>query len=256
MTHRYLAIILAVLLTAVAGCSKKQVPDPPTAQAELTSRLFAALQDQRYDEALVILDKLQVLAPDDATLGTMKEIRDNVIASRCNKKVQGLIDQGKLDQAFNIVRNENKTYPGVEDLINLEKNLDELRTLQQKADHLANAKTSAELDAALKDIEYTAQDYPQAKKLHADIKVRKAQLAKMRKAEAEAREKAEREARMKAAEERRKAVEAARKKAREEAQARADAAAKAAREEAGKEESAKPAGDPEFIGPQPRQSKQ
>lgn len=255
MTHRYLAIILTVLLTAVAGCSKKQAPDPPVAQAELTSRLFAALQDQRYDEALVILDKLKVLAPDDATLVAMEDIRDNIIINRCTEKIRSLVDQGKFDQALTVVHDENKTYPGIKDLQKLEDNLKELAELQKKADRLANAKTSVELDAALKDIEYTAKDYPQAEKLHSDIKARKVQLAKMRKAEAEAREKAEREARMKAAEERRKAVEAARKKAREEAQARADAAAKAAREEAGKEESANSAGDSEFIGPQPQQSK-
>ena len=244
MIYRYLTIVFAVLLLGVTGCSEKRVSDPPTARAELTSRLFEALKYQRYDEALVIIDKLRVIS--DAA--ELEEMRDRIIVNRCVKKVQPLVNQGKLEEARNIIHEDYKSNTTVRVLADMEEKIDELIKLKKKADRLAKASNAAELEAAIKDIEYSVQDNPQAKQLVADLAVRRRDLEVMRKAEAAAREKAEREARRKAAEARKKAIEEARKKAAEEARARAEAAEKAAQELAGKDSSADPASN-QFVGP-------
>ena len=244
MIYRYLTIVFAVLLLGVTGCSEKRVSDPPTARLELTSRLFEALKYQRYDEALAIIDKLSAISDDSALAG----MRGRIIVTRCVKQVQPLIDQGKLKEARDIVHREHNNNKTIRELGDMEEKIEELIKLQKNADRLAKASTAAELDAAIKDVEYSIQDIPEAKQLKADLEVRRRDLAAMRKAEAAAREKAEQEASRKAAETRKKNIEEARKKSAEEARARAAAAEKAAQELLEKDSATDP-GSSQFVGP-------
>lgn len=245
MIYRYIiaCVLLTVLLT---GCRKEEIADPPLARAELTTRLYDALQYDRLDEALEIIGKLLSIYPDDAELG---EMHDRIVITRCIRRIQPLIDSGKLAEARKIVREENKNYPAVSYFRELDEELETLVILQNRAESLAAAKTPAELETALKNIEYSIQDHPQAEQLKRDIDKRRQDLVNMRKAEAEARAKAEKEAREKAIAARRKAREEARKKAQAEARARAEAAAQAARENAEKDAAAD-SESKNFVGPQ------
>ena len=90
-------ILMAAVLTAGVGCSKKQVPDPPSARAELTARLFETLDGKRYDEALVIVDKLLALDANDADL---MEMRDRIVGNIATGRVRDFIADEDLEGAL------------------------------------------------------------------------------------------------------------------------------------------------------------
>lgn len=184
--------ILAVLLT-LSGCSERKVSDPPTSRAELTVRLFDALKYKRYTDALAILDKLQALEPEDADL---MEMRDRLIVNICTGKVQEYINAGKLENAQKYIRQQRKKHPMLTKLRMLEEDVNNLINLRNAARRLANAATIPEIASALENIAPLAARYPDAKKLHSDIKQRRNELNKLRaeeqrKAEAAAKSPAE-----------------------------------------------------------------
>ena len=242
MVYRILLICL-VVLTVATGCSDQRVPDPPTARAELTERLFDALNYKRYDEALAIIEKLLALYPDDSEL---MEMKSRVIVNACVERIQPLINQGNLEEALKIVRQEAKKHLAIRKFYELEAEILKLLNLQKLAENLKNAKTAAELEDALKKIETPAAEYPLAVNLHNDMKARRIHLARIRKAEAAA--KAQAEARAKAEAE--KARASARAQAQAEARVKAEAAAKDAREKFRQQQEANK--KEEFVGPRPK----
>ena len=171
--------ILALLLT-LSGCSESKVSDPPTSRAELTVRLFDALKGRRYTDALAILDKLQTLEPEDADL---MEMRDRLIVNICTGKVQEYINNGKLENAQTYLRWQRKKHPMLHNLRMLEEDVNNLIDLRNAANRLANAATIPEIASALENIAPLAARYPDAKKLHSDIKIRRSELNKLRAAE-------------------------------------------------------------------------
>ena len=186
MCLRLLILLAAVLMTG-AGCSKKQAPDPPSARAELTVRLFETLNDKRYEETLVIIDKLLALDSNDADL---MEMRDRVVGNIAAAKIQNFINNNELEKAHRYIRYERKLYPVMPRLRLLEEEVENLIALSDAAQKLAAARTIPELTAALDRIVPIAAKYPKAELLHKDIARRKDELKKMRIAAARAVEKA------------------------------------------------------------------
>lgn len=173
------ALPICCLLLAVitAGCGKSDAPDPPVSRVELTNRLFETIKQKRDDEALNIIEKLLALEPDDIEL---MEMRDRIVSNRCSRKVQKLIDQGKLNQALALIRQERRQYPVLAQLRVQEDEVLDLINLQAAARKLAAAQNIADLAAALNTIRPLAEKYPQAKQLHNDIKKRAEDLTAMR----------------------------------------------------------------------------
>ena len=168
-----------LLLSAVifSGCSDSQVPDPPSARAELTGRLYEALQYKRDAEALAIINKLLALEPDDVDL---LEMRDRVTVNACTRAVQTHVNSGNLDKALQVVnkyRQEHSTLPGLKVL---QARISELILLRDCAANLAAANDISTLVTQLEKIAPLAAKYPQAKQLQQDIKMRRIQLARMR----------------------------------------------------------------------------
>ena len=184
----YRSIILAgALMLFICGCSDNKAPDPPSARAELTARLFDTLKEKRYNEALAIIDKLLALDANDAEL---MEMRDRIVGNVIVSKVQKYIDNQELEKALRYIQKERKTYPVMPRLRILEEDVRSLIALRNAARRLAAAKTIPELTAALDTVTPMAARYPAATQLHKDIAVRKADLKKMREAAARAAEKA------------------------------------------------------------------
>ena len=182
-----LFILFSAAIILCSGCSKKTAPDPPTARAELTVRLYETLKERRYTEALAINGKLLALDPNDADL---MEMRDRIIGNIVAVNVQKYIDQGRLEKAYSYIRKERKNYPVMPRLRLLEEEVKNLIALRDAAKKLAEASTVPELTAALELIVPLAARYPAAKQLDADIALRKVELKKMREAAASAMEKA------------------------------------------------------------------
>lgn len=181
-----LFLLFSAALILCSGCSEKTAPDPPTARAELTVRLYDTLKEKRYTEALAINDKLLALDPNDADL---MEMRDRIIGNIAALNVQKYVDQGRLEKAYAYIRKERKNYPVMPRLRLLEEEVKNLMVLRDAAEKLAEASTMPELTAALEYIVPLAARYPAAKQLNADIALRKAELKKMRDAAATAIEK-------------------------------------------------------------------
>ncbi|MBO5922952.1 MAG: hypothetical protein J6Q81_00425 [Lentisphaeria bacterium] len=186
MLYRIFMICTAALLLGT-GCSENQPPDPPSARAELTARLFETLKSKRYTEALAITDKLLSLDSNDAEL---MDMRDRIIGNIAAIKVQEYVEAGQLKAALKYLARERKLYPVMPRLRLLEEEVRNLITLRNAAQTLAAAKTIPELAAALDMIAPLAARYPAAKQLHKDIALRKAELKKMRSDAAAAVEKA------------------------------------------------------------------
>ncbi len=186
MFYRLLILFSAALIFC-SGCSKKTAPDPPTARAELTVRLYDTLKEKRYTEALAINDKLLALDPNDADL---MEMRDRIIGNIAALNVQKYVDKGRLEKAYSYIRKERKNYPVMPRLRLLEEEVKNLIVLRNAARKLAEASTIPELTAALEHIVPLAAKYPAAKQLDSDIALRKAELKKMREDAASAIEKA------------------------------------------------------------------
>ena len=167
---------LTILLLA-AGCSEEQAPEPPVSRAELTCRLFEALDANRDHDALAIVDKLLALDNNDADL---MEMRERILGNICTRKVQTLIDQENLDEAAKYVAIQRRRHPRLPKLQILENEVAELITLRNAARKLADAASPADLDLALRKIEPLSTKYPQAKQLKRDIDRRKQDLQKMR----------------------------------------------------------------------------
>lgn len=169
---------LTILLLA-AGCSEEQAPEPPVSRAELTYRLFEALDAKRDRDALAIVDKLLALDSNDADL---MEMRERILGNICTRRVQSMIDKGQLNDAAQYLNTQRRRHPGLPKLQILENEVNELITLQNAAKNLANAHDAGTLDAALNQITPLVAKYPQAKQLKSDIERRKKDLQKMRRA--------------------------------------------------------------------------
>lgn len=170
-------ILLAAVLVLGTGCSDQKAPDPPTARAELTVRLYETLNAKRYEEALAIADKLLALDSNDADL---MEMRDRIIGNIAAVKVQQYIDHGQLEKAYTYIREERKRYPAMPRLRIMEEDINNLTTLRDSARNLAKAKTIPELANALELIVPQAAKYPAAQQLHKDIAQQQKRLKKMR----------------------------------------------------------------------------
>jgi len=233
MLYRLLPMLLLAAFL-ITGCEKKRVADPPTARAELTTRLYDALQDKRYEEALAIIDKLLASDPDDVDL---LEMQIRVTANMHTVQIQQAVDDGDLDKALQLLREARKKHPAIRQFLDMEEEITALTELRDAAGTLANAKTIPELRKALETIRLMdiSGQYPQAVALQKDIAKRQQDLKNMIAAEAKA--KAEAEARARAAAEAKAKAEAeAKARAEAEARAAAEAQAKAAAEAKAKAE--------------------
>lgn len=178
------AIFLStVFLLLAAGCSKETAPDPPVARAELTRRLFEALQTKRDAEALAIVDKLLALDNDNSDL---IEMRERIIGNLCTRQVQVMVNKSNLDGARTYIARQRKRYPMMPRLKILEDEVNELIALRAAVRNLAAAKDAKSLEEALNKITPLAAKYPAAVQLKRDIAARKQDLQKMRKASAPA----------------------------------------------------------------------
>ena len=175
MLHKIFCFTALLMLTA--GCSDSKAPDPPTARAELTARLFDELKARRLDSATAIIDKLLALDPDDADL---MEMRDRLTANKATLATQNYVNRGELENALAYIQKQRKQYPVMPKLRILEEEVRGLITLRDAAQRLADAQTIPELSTALENIAPLAAKYPTAKKLHIDIKLRRRDLDKMR----------------------------------------------------------------------------
>lgn len=176
-----LFILFSAALILGCGCSKKTVPDPPLARAELTLRLNDALKLARYGEAISIIDKLLALDPDDADL---MDMRDRIIGNICVERTQQYIDRKELEKALKYVQKQRRQYPMLPRLQILEAEVSNLIAMRDAAAELARAKTIPELTAALEKITPMAAGKDAAKILAKDIQARKKELAAMRDAAA------------------------------------------------------------------------
>ena len=177
------AIFLSLsFLLFAPGCSKESAPEPPVSRAELTQRLFEALQTKRDADALAIVDKLLALDNDDSDL---IEMRERIVGNICTRKVQSWVNQGNLDAAHQYIVRQRRLYPTMPKLRILESEVNELVTLRNAAISLAAAKDVKSLEEALSKIEPLAAKYPYALQLKRDIARRKQDLQKMRQAPAE-----------------------------------------------------------------------
>ncbi len=178
--------MLVGCMLMITGCAEEKVPDPPTARAELTARLYDALKLQRNEEALAIIGKLMALDQNDADL---MEMRDRIICNICTNEVQKMLDSGRIDSARRYLRSQRRKYPMLGQLQILENEIVALQELSSAAAGLANADSIADLTAALDRIAPLAAKYPQAKRLQQDIQLRRKDLARLRAAEQVASEK-------------------------------------------------------------------
>ncbi len=177
MFYKLCCVLSGALLLLAAGCSEDAIPDPPVSRSELTARLYDALKFNRDQEALAIIDKLLALAPDDAEL---MEMRGRVVANECVRKLQVLVDAGKLNDALKLVRETRQKNPHLQRLTMLEEDIVNLIELQVCARNLSTADKIPELTAALEKITPLAAKYPQARLLQRDIAQRRSELLKMR----------------------------------------------------------------------------
>lgn len=164
----------------LSGCSDNgKIPDPPAARAELTARLYDALQDKRYEDALAITDKLKALDPNDADL---IEMHNRIVGNICVSAIQNSVDAGQLNNALEVIKKYRQQYPLMPRLRILEEEVRNLFQLTVAAQTLAQSDKIADLSAALENIAPLAAKYPQAKALRRDIMQRHAELRKMREA--------------------------------------------------------------------------
>lgn len=174
------AILLSVsFLLLASGCAEEKAPEPPISRAELTQRLFEALQTKRDSDALAILDKLLTL---DSTDSNLLEMRERIIGNISTRQVQVLVNKGDLDGARKYIIKQRKVYPMMPKLQFLEDEVNELITLRNAAKNLAAAKDVQSLEKALNQIAPLAAKYPAAAQLKRDIAKRKQDLQKMRQA--------------------------------------------------------------------------
>ena len=172
-------ICALTLLLLTAGCTEEQAPEPPVSRAELTHRLFEALDSRRDNDALAIVDKLLALDNNDSDL---MEMRERILGNICTRQVQAMIDKGDLDKAAKYIRNQRLRYPGLPKLQFLENEVDALIVLRTAARELAAADSVADLTIALSKITPLAAKYPEARLLQRDIRRRQQDLQKMRNA--------------------------------------------------------------------------
>lgn len=170
-------ILTGAVLLFGSGCSEEAAPEPPTSRAELTQRLFEALQTKRDEDALAIVDKLLALDNDDSDL---MEMRERIMGNICTRHVQKLIDARRLDEARKYVNQQRRRHPGLTKLQFLEEEVNALITLRDAANALAEAATVADLTAALEKIAPLAAKYPAARNLKRDITRRRNDLKQMR----------------------------------------------------------------------------
>ena len=107
MLYRIFSLLLITLLAMLCGCSDNgKISDPPAARAELTARLYDALQDKRYEDALAITDKLKALDPNDADL---IEMHNRIVGNICVSAIQNSVDAGQLNNALEVIKKYRHT---------------------------------------------------------------------------------------------------------------------------------------------------
>ncbi|HCE44239.1 MAG TPA: hypothetical protein DET40_11885 [Lentisphaeria bacterium] len=91
-------LVLACLF--LAGCPKNsQVPEPPTARAQLVRELFTSLEKKDHESAIKKIERLRKLDTGNIFLANLERIETN---NEMISQIQELVDQGKIDEAINL----------------------------------------------------------------------------------------------------------------------------------------------------------
>lgn len=205
LTAYTLCTILALLF--VSGCGDNHQP-PPLDQMELTARFIRSVENGNTETAVRQGKKLLTLSPDAFYLAELIEIQE---ANDTVAEIQKLVNQGKIDQALQAVRNARRKYRTNRTFSEVYPQVSQLRNVSKIFRSLKRAKSSS----AMRSARIAAQSglslnmTPELEKFLADYELRGAAVSARERADILAAERAAQEAALKIKQEetRRRAAE-------------------------------------------------
>jgi len=118
--------VLGLAWLFLGGCTKNnQVPEPPTARAQLVRELFTSMEKKDHQSAIKKIERLRKLDTGNVFLANL-ELTEKNNAMIC--EIQSLLDQGKTDEAINLTNEFMLKFGRTDNFLAI---LNELQTVKQ-----------------------------------------------------------------------------------------------------------------------------
>lgn len=107
MRRYFLMQLLCLCLTAVIGCSKRNIPPLPKTQPELLLEIYDAARKEQYNAALLKIQKMKALDPTSVFLA---ELENTIQFNRLTAVVNAYLQMGKFEEALNTLLEYEKKH--------------------------------------------------------------------------------------------------------------------------------------------------
>jgi hypothetical protein len=151
-----------IMLAGVAGCDKKEVPDPPLSQNRLVVDIFKDLEANRHEQAIGKIIKLKAI---DAENIFLVELEENEVNNIYMSTVQQQLNSGDVNAALKTIEQARKRHGLYRSLMQADAELKNLRTLQEAVGRMQQAESSDRIFAEIELCRKVISEYPPAKTL-------------------------------------------------------------------------------------------
>ncbi|MFA6102780.1 MAG: hypothetical protein WCV67_15280 [Victivallaceae bacterium] len=165
-----------VVLAGVAGCGKKEVPDPPLSRNRLTVDMFKSLEEDKHEQAIEKIIKLKAVDTENVF---MAELEESEVSNIYMSTVQQQLNAGDIDAAIRTVDNARKRHGLYRSLIQADAELKKLRSLQESIGNMLQAESSGQVLAEIETSRKIIGEYPPAKALEPMLDKKSIEAARM-----------------------------------------------------------------------------
>ncbi|MHB9138379.1 MAG: hypothetical protein ACYC4Q_03130 [Victivallaceae bacterium] len=151
-----------IMLAGIAGCGKKDIPDPPLSQNRLVSDVFKDLADNKHEQAIDKIIKLKAIDPENVFLA---ELEENEVNNIYMNTVQQQLDAGNVNAALKTIEQARKKHGLYRSLMQVDAELKNLRSLQEAVTRMQQAESSDRVYAEIELCRKIISEYPSAKAL-------------------------------------------------------------------------------------------
>ena len=151
-----------IMLAGMAGCGKKEIPDPQLSQIRLVSDIFKNLADNKHEQAINRIIKLKAIDPENVFLA---ELEENEVNNIYLSTVQEQLNAGDVNAALKTIDQARKKHGLYRSLMQADAELKNLRALQESTARMQQAESSERVYAEIELCRKIVSEYPPAKTL-------------------------------------------------------------------------------------------
>lgn len=162
LSGKHFVLPAFIMLAGIAGCGKKEIPDPPLSQIRLVSDIFKNLDENKHEQAIDKIIKLKAIDPENAFLS---EVEENEVNNIYLSTVQQQLNSGDVNAALKTIDQARKKHGLYRSLMQADAELKNLRALQESVARMQQAESSEPVYAEIELCRKIVSEYPPAKTL-------------------------------------------------------------------------------------------